>query len=314
MSTISKNANVSRLFVVLNPKSGSFAENAVKNALGSMFSCEDGSCVIHEMTGQDDLAKLAREASERGCGIVVAAGGDGTVSAIAEGLVGSDTPLGIIPLGTANVLARELGIPVELNAAVALLAGPYETKAIDAMNVKEKHYFTQVGVGIDSLMIAGTTRERKQRFGRIAYITTAVACLAGFEPRRFTVTVDKRKTHRRASQVLLANCGTLGQPPFRWGPDITPDDGRIDVCIARARTFVDYLQLGWLVVRGRQSDSPNVHYLAAERSVSIKTHTPLPVQADGEIIGQTPVSVRVVQGAIRVVVPVKSAKSSQKPA
>jgi YegS/Rv2252/BmrU family lipid kinase len=306
MTTNSKNANVSRLFVILNPKSGSYAENAVQNALRGMFSCDDGSCVIHEITGGDNLAHLAREASERGCGIVVAAGGDGTVSAIADGLVGTDTPLGIIPMGTANVLARELGIPVALDAAVALLAGPHSTTAIDAMKVKDKHYFTQVGVGIDSLMIAGTTRERKQRFGRVAYVTTAVACLIGFEPRRFTVKVDDRTSHRRASQVLLANCGTLGQPPFRWGPNISPGDGRIDVCIARARTFVDYMQLGWLVVRGRQGDSPNIHYLTAEHSVSIQTRSPLPVQADGEIIGQTPVDVDVVQGALKVVVPVET--------
>jgi YegS/Rv2252/BmrU family lipid kinase len=270
--------------------------------------------VIHEVTGADDLGKLSRKAAAEGCGIVVAAGGDGTVSAIAEGLIGTDTPLGIIPLGTANVLARELGIPVALKAAIALLAGPYETKAIDAMKVKHKHYFTQVGVGIDSLMIAGTTRERKQRFGRIAYMTTAAACLVGFAPRRFTVTVDRRRTRHQASQVLLANCGTLGQPPFRWGPNIAPDDGRIDVCIARARTLLDYLRLGWLVVRGRQRESPHVHYLTAERSVSIRTRSPLPVQADGEIIGQTPVRIRVVQGAIRVVVPAESANSTPKPA
>lgn len=303
MSTTSNNANTSRLFVILNPKSGSYAEDAVRKALGSVFSCDDGSCVIHEMKGHDDLGRLAREAAERGCGIIVAAGGDGTVSAIAEGLVGTETPLGIIPLGTANVLARELGIPVALDAAVALLAGPHATVAIDAMKVEDKHYFTQVGVGIDSMMIAGTTREKKKRFGRVAYLTTAVACLVGFEPRRFAVRVDGRTTHHRASQVLLANCGTLGQPPFRWGPDIAPDDGRIDVCIARARTFVDYVRLGWLVVRGRQRDSPNVHYLVAERSVSIRTRKPFPVQADGEIIGETPVGVRVVQGAVRVVVP-----------
>jgi diacylglycerol kinase family enzyme len=152
-------------------------------------------------------------------------------------------------------------------------------------------------------MIAGTSRERKRRFGRVAYMTTAVACLVGFEPRRFEVRVDGRTTHRRASQVLLANCGTLGQPPFRWGPDIAPGDGRIDVCIARARTLIDYTRLGWLVLRGRHRDSPNVHYLAAHRSIAIHTRKPLPVQADGEIIGETPVDVQVIRGAIRVVVP-----------
>src|SRR4051812_5193041 len=137
---------ISKLFVILNPKAGSFAEGTIQAALGASFSCEDGSCTIHETNGQENLEELARDAARRGGDVVVAAGGDGTVSAVADGLVGTGTPLGIIPLGTANVLARELGIPVAVEAAVALLAGPHRTVAIDAMKVGDKCYYTQVGV------------------------------------------------------------------------------------------------------------------------------------------------------------------------
>ena len=292
-----------RVFVVLNPVAGTSVVDDVRRALDHHFLPGETSCEIHETVKGDAIERIAHEAQGRGFEMVVAAGGDGTVSAVAEGLVGTETPLGIIPLGTANVLARELGIPVELEGAVRLLAGAHGVTSIDAMKVGEKHYFTQVGVGIDAMMIRDTRREDKRRFGRIAYIWTALTRLLGFQPRRFLITADDRQERRRASQVVIANSGILGQPPFRWGPDIEPDDGRLDVCIVRAQTLLDYLALGWHVVRGQHRQSSNVRYLRARRRIVIETRRPLPVQADGEIIGETPVQVQVVAAAVRVIVP-----------
>jgi YegS/Rv2252/BmrU family lipid kinase len=307
MAGASEEVRTSRLFVVLNPKAGSYTGGPVEQALGRHFSCEDGTCRVHQAGGHEDLAALARGAAERGCEMVVAAGGDGTVSGVADGLVGTSTPLGILPLGTANVLARELGIPVGLEAACALLAGPHATASIDAMQVGGRHYYTQIGVGIDALMIRDTRREHKRRFGRVAYLWTALTRLIGFQPRRFSLSVDGRPSRHRASQVLVANSGTLGQPPLRWGTGIRPDDGRVDVCVVRARTIVDYLELTWRVMLGQHRQSRNVRYFAAERAVAIAARHPLPVQADGEIIGETPIEVRVVPGAVRVVVPMTQA-------
>lgn len=292
-----------RVLVVLNPKAGSCTADDVRAALARHFSGDDDSCAIVETKESLDLGEVARRAGAEGRGMVIAAGGDGTVSAVANGLVGTDTPLGIIPLGTANVLARELGIPVDLEAACALLAGDHDLRAIDAMRVGDKHFYTQVGVGIDALMIRDTTREDKRRFGRAAYLWTALTRLVGFQPRRFSLAVDGKPSRRRASQVVLANVGTLGQPPFTWGPDIKLDDGTIDVCIVRARTAVDYLGLAWHVVRGQHHRSGNVRYEYSRKAVAIATDRPLPVQADGEVLGETPLEVHVVAGAVRVVVP-----------
>jgi diacylglycerol kinase (ATP) len=297
-------ARATRAFVLLNPVAGTCTADDVRRALERHFVGGATSCEIHETSRDDCPEELAREARGRGFDMVIAAGGDGTVSAVANGLVGSATPLGIIPLGTANVLARELGIPVDLEGACQLLAGAHGLKSVDAMRVGDQNYFTQVGVGIDALMIRDTGREAKRRFGRIAYIWTALTRLLGFQPRKFLLAVDGRKRHFRASQVLVANGGILGQPPFRWGPGIRPDDGRLDVCIVRARTLLDYLRLAWHVLTGQHKKSPNVKYLASHRDILIDTKHPLPVQADGEIIGETPVRVVAAPGAIQVVVPV----------
>lgn len=305
---------VSRVFVVLNPVAGSCTVEDVHSALERHFVAEVWIYEVYETTGKERIVDVVRGALQRGCDMVVAAGGDGTVSDVAEALVHTDIPLGIIAVGTGNVLAHELGIPLDLEGACALLAGEHATTSIDAMQVGDQFFLLQIGVGIDSLMIRDTEREQKRRFGRAAYLWTAFTRLIGYQPRRFTIVVDGQRLRPRAAQVLIANGGVLGIPPFRWGPGIRPDDGRIDVCILSARTAVDYLGLAWHLLTDQQKRDRNARYLSATRSVVLSADRPLPVQADGEIIGETPVQVQVVPRAVRIVVPEATVEHREEPA
>lgn len=303
---------VPRIFVVLNPVAGSCTAEIVRAAFERHFAA-DADYEIYETSGDDQIGDVVRDALSAGYQMVVAGGGDGTVSEVAEGLAHSDIPLGIIPLGTANVLARELNIPLDLDGACALLVGEHTITSIDAMQVGEKIFVFQIGIGIDALMIRDTGRADKRRFGRAAYMWTAFTRLLGYQPRRFSIVVDGKRLRPRASQVLIANGGVLGMPPFRWGPDIRPDDGRIDVCIVSAQTARDYIGVGWHIVRGQQKKDRRVRYLSAERSIAISADQPLPVQADGEIIGETPLHVQVVPDAIRVIVPAVTIAQTAEP-
>lgn len=303
-----------RIFVVLNPMAGSCTAEDVRLALDRHFAPPD-EYEIYETTGLDDedVVAVVREAAERDYSLIVAAGGDGTVSDVAEGLIGADIPMGIIPVGTANVFARELELPLDLDGACAALAGPRATTSVDAMQVGDKLYVLQIGIGIDSLMIRDTEREAKRRFGRAAYLWTAFTRLIGFQPMRFTIVADGVRSRPRASQVLVANGGVLGIPPFRWGPHIRPNDGRIDVCVVSARTALDYLGLAWHTALGQQRRDRNVRYFAARQSIVISADRPLPVQADGEIIGETPIQIQVVPSALQVVVPPAQAELAREP-
>src|SRR5215510_13353887 len=206
-----------RIFVVLNPVAGSGTADNVKQALARHFGGPI-TLDIHETTGEGQVVEIVRAAVERGYSVVAAAGGDGTVSDVAEGLIGSKTPLGIIPVGTANVFAHELGLPLNLDGACELLARGHATTSVDAMRVGEKFFVLQIGIGIDALMIRDTERQHKRRFGRAAYLWTAFTRLIGYQPLRFTISVDGKRSRPHASQVLIANGGVLGVPPFRWGP------------------------------------------------------------------------------------------------
>jgi diacylglycerol kinase (ATP) len=290
------------IFVVLNPMAGSCVDTDVRQALDRHFERQ---YEIYETTGQasEDVTAIVRAALARGFSMVVAIGGDGTVSDVAEALVGTSTPLGIIPVGTANVFARELGLPLDLEGACALLAGRHATTSVDAMRVGKKYFVLQIGIGIDSLMIRDTDRRAKRRFGRGAYLWTAFTRLVGFQPVRFTIVADGRRSRPRASQVLVANGGVLGVPPFRWGPHIRPNDGRVDVCIVSARTALDYLGLAWHTLLGQQRRDRHLRYLSAQQGIIVSADHALPVQGDGEIIGETPVHIQVVPDALRVIVP-----------
>lgn len=294
---------IQRVFIVLNPEAGRADPEIVRQAFERVCTQPEQRFAIHHLQPDDDLKHIIAAALTEGCDCVVAAGGDGTVSAVANALVDQDLPLAILPIGTANVLARELAIPLDLDAACALVMGQHGLRRLDAMELGDRLAILQIGIGLGSLMIRDTSTRAKKLLGRAAYLGTAVARLVGYEPRVFTVTVDGVRHRRHALHLVVANGGVMGQPPFRWGPDIDPSDGRIDVAVLQAHTVLDLLALAWKMLRGRHRQSRRAHYYQASETIAISTNKPLPIQADGEIIGNTPLELRVRRSVLPVIVP-----------
>jgi YegS/Rv2252/BmrU family lipid kinase len=292
------------VFVILNPVAGTSNRDEVVAALEGHFGGDDRRLTIYETTGApgENIPALVREAVGKGADLVIAAGGDGTVSTVAGALMGGEVPVGVLPIGTANVFAQVLGLPLDLNGAAELLAGPLATAPIDGMRLNGELGVLHISVGITSLMQRDTPREAKRRFGRLAYLYVASRWLFGFQPQRFNMVIDGVRHRLRASQVLIANGGEMGQGPFTWGPDIVPDDGVIDVCVINASTFRDYLVVAWSTLTSRHRKNPRLRYFRARQSVSVNTKGSLPVQRDGELAGNTPVRVEVAPGAFRCVV------------
>jgi YegS/Rv2252/BmrU family lipid kinase len=292
-------------FVVVNPVAGG-STGQLRRTIEEHFAGAGWDCQVYETTGQERVARVVRTALERDdgeIGLVVAAGGDGTVSGTAGGLVHAPVPLGVVPVGTGDTFARELGIPLGTTAALELLTGDHASAKIDAMAVSERFYVLNVSVGLSGLMMRDTARADKRRFGRVAYAWTGLRKLLGYQPHRFSVTVDGEKWTVRASEVMIANSGALGDPSLRWSPQVELNDGQVDVLVVRARTALDYLRFMSAVVLGRQSEETAIRHLIAERHAVVDARPELPVQADGEFIGRPPVAVEVVPEAVEVVVP-----------
>lgn len=292
-----------RMFVVLNPMGGHSDPRRVRELLEQYLPDAGWSYEIYETTGDEDLPQVVRDGLERGFDLVVAGGGDGTVSQVVTGLVESGVPMGILPVGTGNALARELDIPLDVEQAVRLLAGEHEMHAIDAIHMDEHYYVLNVGVGISSRTMGDTGRQEKRIFGRIAYIWVGIKVLLGVQPHRFIIRTDHHERHLRASEVAVVNSGGIGQPHFRWGPGVQLDDGHLNLCIVRARTLVDYLKVGWDMLLFREPRGPRIRCRKVEGKVTIRTRRTMRVQADGEIVGQTPAEVEIAPAAVEVVVP-----------
>jgi YegS/Rv2252/BmrU family lipid kinase len=292
------------IFVVLNPVGGSSDPEAVRSALQRQQQ-EEQQYEIYETTGADDedIGKLVREAVASGCDLVIAVGGDGTVSEVAEALAEREIPLAVIPTGTGNVFARELAIPLVLDQACALALGEFAIRAVDAMRLEGKLYVLDVSVGVGAIMTRDTTREAKRRWGNLAYLWTASKTMLGFQPQRFNIVVDGRRYRLNASHVVVANGGLVGMEPFRYGDDVLPDDGVLDLCVVNGRTVRDYVGILWHTITRQQKRSRKLRFYKVRQSISINARRALPVQADGEIVGTTPIVVEVVPGAVQVAVP-----------
>ena len=296
-----------RAFVVLNPIAGSCSAAEVREILEREFADSGGACDIYETTGQENLAAVIDEALGRGYDLIVAAGGDGTVSNVANRVLDSDVTLGILPVGTANLLARELNIPLEVEAACQILATSECTRNIDAMRVGDQVFISHVSLGVYSKIAERTSAAAKRYFRQIAYIWNALPELIGKRAWRFNIEVDGHKHRFRASFIMIANVGGVGAGELRWGPDIAPDDGRLDICIIRARTFTDYFLFIWHVILNRHRKAPKTTYLQARKSIKVSTRKRLPVRGDGEIVGQSHITIEIVPHGLRIVTPEEDA-------
>lgn len=296
-------ADLPHIYVVFNPVAGTRDPATVRETFARIFGAAGYRYAVYETTGQEHLTSVVQAAAAKQPAVIAAAGGDGTIAAVASALQDIATPLGIIPVGTANVLAQELGIPLDLERACRLLVSPHRTTHIDAMEVDGQRFFLQIGIGIDSLTVRDTTRAEKRRFGKLAYLRAGASWLVGHQPVCFTLRVDGKPHRLHAAQVSVVNGGSFGIAGLRWGPDIHPDDGQVEVCVVRAQSLVDYGMTLWQVVRGKHRTGRRIRYLPARQRIVIDAERPLPAQGDGELIETLPLDIEIVPAAVQVIVP-----------
>lgn len=295
---------INKVFVVLNPVAGlTNAENARQTI--ERFCQEKGwDCNIHETKPDEDLRDLVRQELKKGVDLVIAAGGDGTVSAVVSGMVNSKKPMAILPAGTGNAVARDLSIPLDIQQALELIGGDHTVQLLDAMELNGDYWILNVSVGVSSLTMRNTSREQKRRFGMLAYAWRAVGLLRRSDTHRFEIKVDDRIYRFHASEVMIANSKLLGLQPQLEGVNVDPNDGTLDLFVVRAHRPTEYFGVfaRFLLPKEPNGDE-KLRYLKITDSIEINSEFPLPVQADGEVVGNTPMRVKLVPDALQVVVP-----------
>jgi len=254
------------------------------------------------------LRHHAAHGVDAGVDVVVAVGGDGAVLQVVNALAETKVALGIIPMGTGNLLAGNLGIPHQLDRAVDVLVNGHHRR-IDLGRVtvggKDHDFTVACGVGFDARVMQATDTREKRRLGKLAYLVQAIRQAQHVRDVTHEITLDGRRSSRKATQVLIANFGQIGSL-VETRREIQPDDGLLDVIVVRAPGPVLGLLAGWEALRQRNLGASAAGHVfrAQAREVRIATRRARLVETDGSVVGTTPIIASIRPAALTVIVPI----------
>jgi YegS/Rv2252/BmrU family lipid kinase len=293
----------SKVFVLINPVAGFTNPQQLKKICEEQFHAAGWQPSFHLTQKEEDLNQIVAKAIAAGTDLVVAAGGDGTVAAVAATLTHTHVPMGIIPTGTWNAIARHLTLPASPQHAIALMTGRHSIRKLDMMAVGDTFHAMNLGVGFSANMINQSDRSQKRRLGNLAYFKHFFQQLFGLQMPHYRMEVDGVAYKGRATEILVANYGVVGLRFFEDRLDIHPDDGKVEILILKARTLLDLPVLIWQMFISRKKRTPKYRKLTASQKIIITTRPPTLVQSDGESLGQTPVKIKIIPQTVRVIAP-----------
>lgn len=253
-----------------------------------------------------DMDTLRDELTQR-ADAVIAVGGDGTVSVVATALMGADIPLAIIPGGSTNIIAQELGLPNDLTRAAHLVFEEFDTRPLDVGKCNDRYFLHMAGAGWDSEIFATTDQDLKKKVGWLAYVPAALKVLS-VPAQQFTFTIDGEVIRAQAPLVLICNGSSVVTPQFRLGTSIRSDDGELDVIILTATKPHELAEVFARLAGSSLEDSPHIIMRRARR-ISIVSDEPVAIQMDGDVADTTPAEISVVPHGLRVIVPPDAGRS-----
>jgi diacylglycerol kinase (ATP) len=243
---------------------------------------------------------LARNAVAEGYERIVAAGGDGTINEIVNGIAGhSNIALGVLPLGTMNVFATELGLPVnDLPGCWKIIQGN-KTHRVDLPRANRKHFVQLAGVGLDAQAVKETSRAFKRNFGPLSYLISAVQIASRIPP---VLQIESEEAVTGEGSFVLVGNGRLYGGRFPFFKQAVMDDGLLDVIVFKRLNYVDIIRYLQDVVFTPQISSPEVEYFQT-KWLRVSSEEVVPVEIDGELVGNCPVEFNIRAGGLRVLTP-----------
>ena len=283
---------MNRICIIANP-----AARGVKARLESLQRLTRN-VVIKTTKGPGDAEAQTERAVEQGYGTIVAAGGDGTVNEVVNGIGSAPVALGILPMGTVNVFAMELGIPLNLLSAWKVIRN-HKVRAIDLASANGHLFVQMAGVGADAQVVQRNNRHIKQVLGPLSYLLTATQ-VAAEKPPKLRVFCDGRPTVE-GSFVLVGN-GRFYGGPFALFSEADMQDGLLDICVFKSMNYLALMRYLRGLVFGSLAKFTDVTYFKSSHLL-VKSDRPVPLEADGELAGHAPVEFSVRHKKLRVLVP-----------
>ncbi len=285
----------------MNPAAGQ--PQPVLRAINDVFRPAGIDWDVSITKGRGDGQRLAQAAVAAGEFDAVAAyGGDGTVTEVASGLIGSQIPLIILPGGTANLMAIELGIPSDLSRACQLACNPASVaRAVDMGLAGERYFMQGIGIGVQAEQVKGADRDLKNRFGILAYIVSALQALQKSRICRYHLRMDGCQVECEGLTCLILNIGNFGMSGISLAPNVDVSDGVLDIFVFRNADIALLVSVAASILDANTMIGESINHWQAH-TVTVIADSTQAVQGDGEMWGETPVRARILPGAVRVVV------------
>lgn len=292
---------IERVLLIVNPASRRGAR--IRDRAIRAFRDAGVECDVMPTEAPGHAALLAKAHAHK-YQAVFTLGGDGTVMEVLGALAHHGPPVGILAGGTANVVARSLGIPLNPARAVPiLLRGDEATLDLGRLG-DGRRFAIGVGVGLDATMIAEAPAKLKRRFGFMAYVIGGYKAVLRNQRFELRLTVDGEVFDLTASAVLIANFGAVLNDLVAFGDGIVHDDGKLDACVFSPKNLWDAIRILWRMIRRDFRPDPCLFYKSG-REFRVETVPWMPSQADGELLSGTPLTVSVDPLAGRLLIPGK---------
>jgi diacylglycerol kinase (ATP) len=287
--------------VIHNPVSGGGEQRRDLPLIVAALEGQGFAVDVRPTTGPGSATGLAAGASLDGYDVVCTVGGDGTVNEAINGLAGSEVPLAIVPTGTVNVLAMELGIPLDPPDAVRVIGGGQESW-IDLGLAGDRYFGLMAGIGMDAAVIASLNPTLKKALKEAAFAIQGLATYLTHEEPRIRVISEEREVE--GYFVVFGNASNYGGA-FGITPLADMRDGLLDVCVLTDKSFLSFAWYWSAALLNAHINHPKVHYFRTKeaRIEAVEPGQEVLVQTDGEVAGALPIDCRVVPRALRVLVP-----------
>jgi diacylglycerol kinase (ATP) len=318
--------------LIYNPYGGQVVIRQELKAVMAFLSCSGWAVTCQETTGPGEATEMARRAVQNGAEVVIAAGGDGTVSEVANGLLRTDVALGVLPVGTSNAWALQMGIPslnpllpstgvVKLMADIEerierpVLANYYRkalldaarvlvegrTESVDVGNVSGRHFLMWAGIGLDAAVLEKISPKEKKALGFWAYLLAAMGSADQCSGKEVRLILDGKMITVNTPLVVVSNIQLYGGV-IPIGAKARVNDAKLDVCIFKGEGPFTIVQHTLKVLSRQHLQDPQIEYYQCSE-IGIESAQRLPVQVDGDLYAETPVSIRVSPLALKVIVP-----------
>lgn len=288
-----------RIHVVINPAAGE--DEPILNTINDVFHQHDIDWGVSVTRKFGDATEFARLAAAEGFDIVAGYGGDGTQHEIANGIIGSGALMGVLPGGTGNGFANEMGTPDKLRPALELLCTNNRVRHVDVVQMEDGYFIQRLYVGIEPEQ--QTSRESKDKYGTFAYAIDSFHRARDVKDVNYHIIIDGQSFDFMAAKIYVVNAARAGTGISITGNISQIDDGLVDIFLLSTN---DLRTLSGAVDRVLHLHTKNAReYMRQGKEIFIDTDPDQPVWTDGEYTGRTPISLKVIPGALPVIVPAK---------